>query len=85
MHRIYFQVLQLIITLFAIAAGACYFMINHKSYHDDDCNGRLHSECKGIEILNWILTAYLLITIAKNIAMSFILYVSLFKFYNGLV
>ena len=85
MHRMYFQALQVVIFLFAIAAGICYFMINYKSFHDDDCNSTDLEDCKGIKSLNWILTAYLLITIAKNVSMSFILYISLFKFYNGLV
>ena len=38
MHRLYFQALQGIISVFSIAAGICYYMINYKSYHDDNCD-----------------------------------------------
>ena len=71
--------------LILIVAGICYFMINYKSYHDDECDQADLEHCKGITVLNWILTLYLLISITKNIAMSLILFLSLWKFYKGLL
>ena len=71
--------------LILIISGTCYYMINYKSYHDDDCDQVNLTQCRGITVLNWMLTVYLLITICKSIAMSFILFLSLWKFYQGLL
>lgn len=71
--------------LMLIVSGICYYMINYKSYHDDDCDQVDLDQCRGITVLNWMLTVYLLITIMKNIAMSLILFLSLWNFYKGLL
>ena len=71
--------------LTVIVVSICYFMINYKSYHDEECDNANLTKCKGITVLNWLLTSYLFITIGKNILMSLILFISLWKFYKGLV
>ena len=41
-------------------------------------------DCKDLKVYNYILTIYLLLIICKNIAMSLILFLSLYRFYKGL-
>ena len=62
-----------------------YYQINDK-YRDNtdlDCEQHLKN-CQDLQIYNYILTIYMIIIIAKNIAMSLILFLSLYRFYKGL-
>ena len=68
-----------------MVAATCYLLVNYVSYNDDSCTIEKPQECNGVKGYTKVISAYLIITICKNILMSTILFISLWKFYQGLV
>lgn len=76
--------LQLFMVISLFVATVAYYLSNIRSYRDSECYDQGLVNCKGTKALNWILTIYLLLTIAKNVFISSLLFYSLYRFYSGL-
>lgn len=79
----YFVAVSVFFILFLALSAIAYYLSNKKSYEEASCF-IVDDECKMIRIINKILTSFMILTIIKNIIVSLILFVSLYKFYAQL-
>ena len=84
-HNCIFYVLEAFFLLILAVASACYYATNVSSYVNLNCYNQKLVNCSHASmVINWYLTCFLLVNIAKNIVMSVILFISLYRFYDGL-
>lgn len=82
-HNLFFISMSIFFIVFLALCSIAYYLSNKKSYEEASCF-IVDDECRLIHIINKILTTYMILTIIKNMIISLILFVSLYKFYAQL-
>ena len=86
-HNCVFYSMQAFYITALFVLSIMFFKVNETSYTDSSCyqEGLKHcSDEKFFTAINWTITIFLVITIFKNVIMSSIMFLSLYRFYRGL-